>query len=53
MADRLYLDALDLCARKLLEDEPTLGVNFPYITAPTGEWLTMPASVSAGYLGAN
>ncbi|MGH6704971.1 MAG: glycoside hydrolase family 88 protein [Bradyrhizobium sp.] len=53
MADRLYLDALDLCARKLLEDEPTLGVNFPYITAPTGAWLTMPASVSAGYRGAN
>ena len=53
MQDRLYLDALDLCARKLLEDEPTLGVNFPYVTAPSGEWVTMPVSLSAGYHGAN
>jgi unsaturated chondroitin disaccharide hydrolase len=53
MTDRLYLDALDLCACKVLEDEPTLGVNFPYVTAPSGEWVTMPASLSAGYRGAN
>jgi len=53
MTDRLYLDALDLCARKLLEDEPKLGVNFPYVTAPSGEWVTMPASLSAGYRGAD
>jgi unsaturated chondroitin disaccharide hydrolase len=53
MTDRLYLEALDLCARKLLEDEPMLGVNFPYVTAPSGEWVTMPASVSAGYHGAH
>ncbi|WP_407180034.1 glycosyl hydrolase [Bradyrhizobium sp. STM 3562] len=49
MTDRLFLDALDLCARKLLEDEPTLGVSFPYVTLPSGAWATMPASVSAGY----
>jgi unsaturated chondroitin disaccharide hydrolase len=51
MTDRLFLDALDLCARKLLEDEPTLGVSFPYVTVPSGAWATMPASVSAGYQG--
>jgi unsaturated chondroitin disaccharide hydrolase len=49
MTDRLFLDALDLCARKLLEDEPTLGVYFPYVTLPSGAWATMPASLSAGY----
>ena len=36
MTDRLLLEALDLCARKVLEDEPTLGVNFPYVTTPSG-----------------
>jgi unsaturated chondroitin disaccharide hydrolase len=51
MAERLFVDALDLCARKLLEDEPTLGVSFPYVTAPSGAWVTMPASLSAGYRG--
>ncbi|SDS55817.1 glycoside hydrolase family 88 protein [Bradyrhizobium canariense] len=51
MTERLLLDALDLCARKLLEDEPTLGVEFPYVTAPSGSWSTMPASLSAGYRG--
>jgi unsaturated chondroitin disaccharide hydrolase len=53
MTERLFLDALDLCARKLLEDESTLGVNFPYVTAPSGAWVTMPASLSAGYRGAS
>jgi unsaturated chondroitin disaccharide hydrolase len=51
MTERLLLDALDLCARKLLEDEPTLGVQFPYVTTPSGSWATMPASLSAGYRG--
>jgi unsaturated chondroitin disaccharide hydrolase len=51
MTERLLLDALDLCARKLLEDEPTLGVEFPYVTSPSGAWSTMPASLSAGYRG--
>lgn len=53
MADRLFLDALDHCARKVLEDEPTLGVYFPYVTVPSGAWATMPASASAGYSGDN
>jgi unsaturated chondroitin disaccharide hydrolase len=51
MTERLLLDALDLCARKLLEDEPTLGIEFPYVTSPSGSWSTMPASLSAGYRG--
>jgi unsaturated chondroitin disaccharide hydrolase len=53
MTQNLFLEALDLNARKLLEDEPTLGVNFPYVTAPSGDWELMPASLSAGYSGAN
>jgi unsaturated chondroitin disaccharide hydrolase len=46
-----YGEALDLLARKLLEDERTLSVEFPYVTAPDGSWRTMPASRSAGYAG--
>jgi unsaturated chondroitin disaccharide hydrolase len=46
-----YKRALDLLATKLLEDEPRLGVQFPYVTDETGAWLTMPASHSAGYTG--
>ena len=38
-------------AKKLVEDERTLGVEFPYVTAPDGSWRTMPASRSAGYAG--
>jgi unsaturated chondroitin disaccharide hydrolase len=44
-----YGEALDLLAKKLAEDEPTLGVEFPYVTAPGGSWRTMSASRSAGY----
>lgn len=40
---------LDLLARKLLEDEKHIGVEFPYVTEPNGAWRTMPASASAGY----
>ena len=46
-----YGEALDLLAKKLVEDERTLGVEFPYVTAPDGSWRTMPASRSAGYAG--
>jgi len=46
-----YREALDLLAVKIAEDERTIGVEFPYITAPDGGWQTMPASVSAGYAG--
>jgi unsaturated chondroitin disaccharide hydrolase len=44
-------DALDLLCRKVLEDEAAIGVDFPYVTAPDGNWQTMPASRSAGYEG--
>jgi len=47
----LFRDALDLLAKKLAEDEATLGVMFPYVTAPDGSWKTLPASLSAGYAG--
>jgi unsaturated chondroitin disaccharide hydrolase len=48
---RAFSEALDLLSGKMLEDEPTLGVSFPYVTRPDGSWDTMPASVSAGYTG--
>lgn len=53
MAKDLYKEALDLLARKLLEDERSIGVEFPYVTAPDGRWETLPASLSAGYQGAS
>ncbi|MGE0237739.1 MAG: glycosyl hydrolase [Parvibaculaceae bacterium] len=43
---------LDLMADKVREDEARLGVVFPYVTGPDGQWRTMPASHSAGYAGA-
>lgn len=48
-----YGTVLDLLAQKLREDEAAIGVEFPYVTAPDGRWLTMPASRSAGYSGAD
>ena len=47
----LFSGALDLLAKKLLEDEATIGVAFPYVTEKSGAWRTMPASLSAGYSG--
>ena len=47
----LFSDALDLLATKILEDEATIGVAFPYVTDEGGAWRTMPASLSAGYAG--
>lgn len=44
-----YEEALDLLARKLPDDEATIGVAFPFVTDETGKWRTMPASRSAGY----
>ncbi len=41
--------ALDLLAKKILEDEKVIGDEFPYVTEPSGVWRTMPASLSAGY----
>ena len=45
--------ALDLIAKKTLEDETTIGAAFPYVTKPDGSWDTMSVSVSAGYTGEN
>ena len=47
----LFTDILDRMASKVAEDEPTLGVEFPQITAPGGKWVLLPASLSAGYSG--
>ena len=47
----LFSSTLDLLCQKLLGDEKAIGVMFPYVTAPDGSWLTMPASESAGYTG--
>mgnify|MGYP002652783062 CR=1 FL=1 len=48
---RLAGEALDLLARKLLEDERSLGLAFPIYTDAQGSWVTEYASVSAGYSG--
>ena len=45
--------ALDLIAKKTLEDETRIGAAFPYVTHPDGSWDTMSVSVSAGYTGEN
>jgi len=47
----LFSGVLEQMARKVAADEPTLGVEFPYVTAPDGSWLRLPASLSAGYRG--
>lgn len=49
----LFLRTLDRIAQKVAEDEPTLGVEFPHITAPDGSWIRLPASLSAGYTGSS
>lgn len=49
MSNLLYSEALDLLCEKMLHDEATLGVAFPYVTQPSGAWDTMLASKSAGY----
>lgn len=48
---RLFNDTLARVAEKVAEDEPTLGVEFPHVTAPDGRWIALPASLSAGYSG--
>jgi unsaturated chondroitin disaccharide hydrolase len=49
MPDGLFIEALDLISTKTTEDDSRLGTFFPYVTDPDGRWLTMRASVSAGY----
>ena len=46
-----YGAVLDLLAEKLLVDEATMGIEFPYVTDPQGRWETLPASQSACYTG--
>lgn len=48
---RLFEDTLTRLAQKVAEDEPTLGVEFPHVTDSGGRWITLPASLSAGYTG--
>ena len=48
---KLFFRTLDQMAKKVAEDEPTLGVEFPHVTAPDGSWIRLPASLSAGYTG--
>lgn len=47
----LFEHTLARVAQKVAEDEPTLGVEFPHVTAPDGSWVKLPASLSAGYSG--
>jgi len=49
----LFCSRLDQMAKKVAEDEPTLGVEFPHVTAPDGSWIRLPASLSAGYTGSS
>ncbi len=48
---KLFFRTLDQMAKKVAEDEPTLGVEIPHVTAPDGSWIRLPASLSAGYTG--
>ena len=48
---KLFNEVLDRMAQKVAEDEPTLGVEFPHVTAVDGSWIRLPASLSAGYTG--
>ncbi len=47
----LFENTLDIVARKVAEDEFSIGVEFPHVTRPDGGWVTLPASLSAGYRG--
>jgi unsaturated chondroitin disaccharide hydrolase len=51
MSGERYHEVLELLSLKLMEDEAVLGVDFPYVTGPSGAWEVMPASLSAGYQG--
>lgn len=48
---KLFSDVLLRLAQKIADDERSIGVEFPQITAPDGSWVTLPASLSAGYSG--
>lgn len=46
---RRFEKALDLVALKTIEDDGEIGEQFPHVTAPDGSWVTLSASLSAGY----
>ena len=48
---RLFRQTLDKTAQKVAADELTFGVEFPQVTGPDGQWVRLPASLSAGYDG--
>lgn len=48
---RLFSDTLGRIAAKVADDERSIGIEFPQLTAPDGRWITLPASLSAGYSG--
>ena len=48
---KLFASTLTRLAAKVAADERNLGVEFPQLTAPDGSWITLPASLSAGYNG--
>ena len=48
---KLFSDVLARLAQKVADDERTIGIEFPQLTAPDGSWVTLPASLSAGYSG--
>jgi len=48
---QLFADVLARLAQKVADDERTIGIEFPQLTAPDGRWITLPASLSAGYTG--
>jgi len=50
---KIFSDTLTRIAEKVLGDEKTIGVEFPQLTAPDGRWVTLPASLSAGYRGSD
>lgn len=47
----LFSRTLARIAEKVADDERRIGVEFPQLTAPDGQWITLPASLSAGYRG--
>jgi unsaturated chondroitin disaccharide hydrolase len=41
--------ALDIISEKTLYDDGVIGADTPYVTAPSGQWETLPTLQSAGY----
>ncbi|SAK73277.1 Unsaturated glucuronyl hydrolase [Caballeronia hypogeia] len=48
---QLFSRILDRTADRVAADELGFGVEFPQVTGPDGEWVRLPASLSAGYDG--